>query len=453
MANEIKKIKVGDIEYTIVDEAAAKSADLAKVATSGSYSDLTDTPTIPSVSDATITIKQTGKSDQTFTLNGSATTITLNDTNTDTNTTYDLTAPASQTNGNVTVNLTDSGGGVDKVTIKGTGKTSVTTDANGVIVINSTDSDTWKANSSTSEGYVASGSGQANKVWKTNGSGVPAWRDDANTTYSNATTSAAGLMSATDKEKLNGIATGADANVQSDWSVTDANSDAYIKNKPTIPTVPTSLKNPNAVTIQAGGATVSSYDGSAAKTFNIAASTTTGAFTVSDGSTTKTVQLAGDFTNTWRGIQDNLTSDSTTDSLSAKQGKVLKSEIDKKGTSNLTIGTTANTAAAGNHTHNYAGSSSAGGAASSVNVENIRPTSAFYLLYSRGIEGSQSACANEDLYYTGGTGWSSFNVGKTSGNGILTLHRKVDGTARYGDLTTASTSSVLYNIGASTISW
>lgn len=35
-------------------------------------------------------------------------------------------------------------------------------------------------------------------------------------------------------------------------------------------------------------------------------------------------------TNTWRGIQDNLTSTSTTDSLSANQGKVLKGLIDNK---------------------------------------------------------------------------------------------------------------------------
>lgn len=46
------------------------------------YNNLTNKPTIPSVSNATITIKQTGISDQTFTLNGSATTITLVDTNT-----------------------------------------------------------------------------------------------------------------------------------------------------------------------------------------------------------------------------------------------------------------------------------------------------------------------------------------------------------------------------------
>ena len=37
----------------------------------------------------------------------------------------------------------------------------------------------------------------------------------------------------TDKNKLAGIASGAEVNVQADWSVTTTTSDAYIKNKPT----------------------------------------------------------------------------------------------------------------------------------------------------------------------------------------------------------------------------
>ena len=39
----------------------------------------------------------------------------------------------------------------------------------------------------------------------------------------------------TEKNKLSGIASGAEVNVQADWDVTDSTSDAYIKNKPTIP--------------------------------------------------------------------------------------------------------------------------------------------------------------------------------------------------------------------------
>lgn len=41
---------------------------------------------------------------------------------------------------------------------------------------------------------------------------------------------------AAEKSKLSGISAGAEANVQSDWSVTETTSDAFIKNKPTIPT-------------------------------------------------------------------------------------------------------------------------------------------------------------------------------------------------------------------------
>ena len=45
-------------------------------------------------------------------------------------------------------------------------------------------------------------------------------------------------------------------------------------------------------------------------------------------------------TNTWRGIQDNLTSTSTTDSLSAKQGKVLNEKFGTTFTSTLSSGST-----------------------------------------------------------------------------------------------------------------
>ena len=56
--------------------------------------------------------------------------------------------------------------------------------------------------------------------------------------------------------------------------------------------------------------------------------------------------------NTWRGIQDNLTSTATDQSLSANQGKILKDLVDSK--------------APASHTHKYAGSASAGGSANSA---------------------------------------------------------------------------------------
>lgn len=50
-----------------------------------------------------------------------------------------------------------------------------------------------------------------------------------------ATTTTKGAMSAADKVKLNGIASGAEVNVQSDWNQSDNTADDFIKNKPTIP--------------------------------------------------------------------------------------------------------------------------------------------------------------------------------------------------------------------------
>lgn len=58
-----------------------------------------------------------------------------------------------------------------------------------------------------------------------------------------STNSKAGLMSPTEKSKLAGIASGAEVNVQADWEQTDDTADDFIKNKPTIPTVPSNIVN------------------------------------------------------------------------------------------------------------------------------------------------------------------------------------------------------------------
>ena len=77
-----------------------------------------------------------------------------------------------------------------------------------------------------------------------------------------ATASADGAMSAADKTKLNGIAAGAEANVQADWNETASSSDAFIKNKPfyhtststnTIKKVCTVTKRDSAESVEAIG--------------------------------------------------------------------------------------------------------------------------------------------------------------------------------------------------------
>lgn len=92
------------------------------------------------------------------------------------------------------------------------------------------------------------------------------------------------------KVKLDGIAAGAEVNVQSDWNETDDTSDAFIKNKPSIPTLPT-FRN---LVIQDAGTNKVTYDpdGSANKTLNF-----------KDGTNiTATVDTSGNITHSFSGV-------------------------------------------------------------------------------------------------------------------------------------------------------
>ena len=63
----------------------------------------------------------------------------------------------------------------------------------------------------------------------------------------------------TEKNKLSGIASGAEVNVQANWAETNTSSDAYIKNKPTIPTQTSQLTNDSGF-ISSAQSTVGSTD-------------------------------------------------------------------------------------------------------------------------------------------------------------------------------------------------
>lgn len=112
-----------------------------------------------------------------------------------------------------------------------------------------------------------------------------------------------------------------------------------LSNKPTIPSV--------------GNGTITIKQAGAVK----------GSFTTNQSGAT-TIELTDNNTNTWRGIQDNLTSSSTTDSLSAAQGKVLNDKFasyvpasrtvnGKALSANISLNASDVGASASGHTHNY----------------------------------------------------------------------------------------------------
>ena len=136
---------------------------------------------------------------------------------------------------------------------------------------------------------------------------------DNDTTYSEATQNTSGLMSTEDKKKLDNIATGAEVNQNAFSSVVVGSTTIAADSKT------------DALILEGNNVTITPDATNDKVTIGITKDNVTSAL----GYTPPT-------TDTWRGIQNNLTSDSTTDSLSAAQGKVLKGLVDGKALSSHT---------------------------------------------------------------------------------------------------------------------
>ena len=176
---------------------------LATVATTGAYSDLTGTPTIPTVNNATLTVTQNGTSKGTFTANASSNkTIALTDT------TYN----------NFTGADASTAGAAGLVPAPAAGDNTKYLSGDG----------TWKTVSQYSLPIATANDLGGIKVGSrlsiNSSTGVLSANSQTDNNFTN-----------TLKTKLDGIASGAEVNVQADWNEASSSSDAYIKNKPTIP--------------------------------------------------------------------------------------------------------------------------------------------------------------------------------------------------------------------------
>lgn len=209
--------------------------------------------------------------------------------------------------------------------------------------------------------HIPSG-GSSGQILRWSADGTAAWGADNNTTYSAATQSAAGLMSAADKTKLDGIATG-------------ANNYTY-----TLPAATSSalggVKVGSNITNSSGTISLTKANVTAALGYTPPTSDTNTTYSAGTG-----ISLSGTtFSNS--GVR-SISSGSTNGTISVNTAGT-SAEVAVKG-----LGSAAYTAssayAAASHTHNYAASTSAGGAAISMSAVTTAGTGAAYTATVSGI--------------------------------------------------------------------
>ena len=290
------------------------------------------------------------------------------------------------TNGNVYLNSVENGAVTSAHKISGSGATTVTADASGNIIISST---------------------------------------DTNTTYGNATSSNAGLMSSTDKSKLDGIASGANnytlptasstlGGVKTTSTVT---SNTGYTACPIIGGVPYYKDTNNEYTLSSFGVNASAAELNYVKGVTSSIQTQLNSKAATSHSHTKS-QIS-DFPDSLKNpysltLQFNGTTNKTYDGSSAQTLNITPSAIG---------------AAASSHTHNYAGASSAGGSANSAaavygTLTNPSTVSTYYVPFHSGAStGNKNLLNNNGLaYYTQEgtayvTGLAQLTVGNNTSSG------------------------------------